>query len=138
MTQFKNFLGRRDFFRFVTFGGLSLLTAAGDLGWRVESACADELTDSRSLNPETALQKLMEGNQRFVQQQPKHPNQSQARLQEVAQAQHPFVTILSCADSRVAAEIIFDQGIGNIFDIRIAGNIATPEASGVFNMRLNY
>jgi carbonic anhydrase len=72
----------------------------------------------------------MEGNQRFVQHQPQYPDQSQARLQEVAQAQHPFATILSCADSRVPAEIIFDQGIGDIFDVRIAGNIATPEAIG--------
>lgn len=128
MSQFKHFLERRDFLKFVTFGGLSLVSA-GDLGWWVEPARADELSDS-VLNSDTALKKLMEGNQRFVQQQPKHPNQSQARLQEVAQAQHPFVTILSCADSRVPAELIFDQGIGNIFDIRIAGNIATPEAIG--------
>jgi carbonic anhydrase len=129
MSQFKHFLERRDFLKFVSFGGLSLVMAR-DFCWQVEPACADELSDSESLNPDTALQKLMEGNQRFVQQQPKHPNQSQARLQEVAQAQHPFATILSCADSRVAAEIIFDQGLGSIFDIRIAGNIATPEAIG--------
>jgi carbonic anhydrase len=129
MSQFKQFLERRDFLKFVTFGGLSLVTA-GSLCWRVEQAWADELADSESLSPDIALKNLMEGNQRFVQQQPKHPNQSQARLQEVAQAQHPFVTILSCADSRVAAELIFDQGIGNIFDIRIAGNVAIPEAIG--------
>jgi carbonic anhydrase len=131
MSQFKHFLERRDFLKFVTFGGLSLVMAT-DFCWQVEQARADELTDRipQSLNADTALKTLMEGNQRFVQQQPIHPNQSQARLQEVAQAQHPFVTILSCADSRVAAEIIFDQGIGNIFDIRIAGNIATPEAIG--------
>lgn len=88
------------------------------------------MTASLSLSPDTALQRLMEGNQRFVQHQPQYPDQSQARLQEVAQAQHPFATILSCADSRVPAEIIFDQGIGDIFDVRIAGNIATPEVIG--------
>ncbi|MBD0304269.1 MAG: carbonic anhydrase, partial [Tolypothrix sp. T3-bin4] len=62
--------------------------------------------------------------------QPQYPDQSALRLQEVAQAQNPFATILSCADSRVPAEIVFDQGIGDIFDIRIAGNIATHEAIG--------
>jgi carbonic anhydrase len=72
----------------------------------------------------------MAGNQRFVRHQLQHPDQSEGRVHEVSQAQHPFVTILSCADSRVPAEIVFDQGIGDIFDVRIAGNIATPEAIG--------
>jgi carbonic anhydrase len=72
----------------------------------------------------------MDGNQRFVQQQPRHPDQSQRRLQDIAQSQHPFVTVLSCADSRVSPELLFDQGLGDIFDVRIAGNIATPESIG--------
>ena len=80
--------------------------------------------------PKAALEKLMAGNQRFVQHQPNYPHQSQKRLAEVAQAQHPFATILSCADSRVPAEILFDQGIGDLFDVRIAGNIVTPESLG--------
>ncbi|PMB52465.1 carbonic anhydrase [Fischerella thermalis CCMEE 5201] len=123
---------RRDFLKWGAFGGLGLVVTASDLLWQVEQVQAAELplTASLSLSPDAALQKLMEGNQRFVQHQPQYPDQSQARLQEVAQAQHPFATILSCADSRVPAEIIFDQGIGDIFDVRIAGNIATPEAIG--------
>ncbi|WP_235658745.1 carbonic anhydrase, partial [Fischerella thermalis] len=112
--------------------GMGLVVTASNLLWQVEQVQAAELpvTASLSLSPDTALQRLMEGNQRFVQHQPQYPDQSQARLQEVAQAQHPFATILSCADSRVPAEIIFDQGIGDIFDVRIAGNIATPEVIG--------
>ncbi|WP_337884840.1 carbonic anhydrase [Fischerella thermalis] len=123
---------RRDFLKWGAFGGLGLVVTASDLLWQVEQVQAAELplTASLSLSPDAALQRLMEGNQRFVQHQPQYPDQSQARLQEVAQAQHPFATILSCADSRVPAEIIFDQGIGDIFDVRIAGNIATPEAIG--------
>ncbi|PLZ35664.1 carbonic anhydrase [Fischerella thermalis WC542] len=111
---------------------MGLVVTASNLLWQVEQVQAAELpvTASLSLSPDTALQRLMEGNQRFVQHQPQYPDQSQARLQEVAQAQHPFATILSCADSRVPAEIIFDQGIGDIFDVRIAGNIATPEVIG--------
>ncbi|HEY9659190.1 MAG TPA: carbonic anhydrase [Allocoleopsis sp.] len=81
-------------------------------------------------NPDAALQELIAGNQRFTEHRLRHPHQSQRRLEEVSQAQHPFATILSCADSRVAAEIVFDQGIGDLFDVRVAGNIATPEITG--------
>ncbi|MGH8000552.1 MAG: carbonic anhydrase [Brasilonema sp.] len=119
---------RRDFLKLGATGAFGLMVTAGDLLWQISPVQAAEMP--QALNPEAALQKLMEGNQRFIQHQPRHPDQSQMRLQEVAQAQYPFVTILSCADSRVPAEIVFDQGIGDIFDVRIAGNIATPEALG--------
>ncbi|MDK3159741.1 carbonic anhydrase [Kamptonema cortianum] len=122
------FIGRRDFFRFGSMGAFGI--AASSLLWQVEQAQAADLSGASSLSPDEALQKLLEGNQRFVQHHPEYPDQSEARLLEVAQAQHPFATVLSCADSRVPAEIVFDQGIGDIFDVRIAGNIATPEALG--------
>ncbi|MEH2325275.1 MAG: carbonic anhydrase [Nostoc sp.] len=123
---------RRDFLKLGMTGAFGMMLSASDLLWRVEQAKAAEIpsTSPESLSPDAALQKLMEGNQRFIQHQPQYPDQSALRLQEVAQAQHPFATILSCADSRVPAEIVFDQGIGDIFDVRIAGNIATPEAIG--------
>ncbi|MEA5604819.1 carbonic anhydrase [Nostoc sp. UHCC 0252] len=123
---------RRDFLKLGITGAFGMALTASDLLWRVEQAKADEMAPNlpESLNPDAALQKLMEGNQRFVDHHLEHPDQSALRLQEVAQAQHPFATILSCADSRVPAEILFDQGIGDIFDIRIAGNIATHEAIG--------
>ncbi len=100
--------------------------------WPARSLHAAEIPDHSpaAITPDAALQQLMEGNQRFIRQQPQHPDQSAARVKSLAQAQHPFVTILSCADSRVPAELIFDQGLGSIFDVRIAGNIATPEALG--------
>lgn len=127
MSHKNGFIGRRDLLK---LGLLTAVVAASNL-W-LEQAEAAELSAIApvSLSPDAALQKLVEGNQRFVQHQPQYPDQSAARLQEVAQAQHPFATVLSCADSRVPAEIIFDQGIGDIFDVRIAGNIATPEAIG--------
>jgi carbonic anhydrase len=123
---------RRDFLKLAATGVFGLTLTTSDLIWHLKQAQAAELpTDTPpSLTPDAALQKLIEGNQRFVQHQPQYPDQSAARLQEVAQAQHPFATILSCADSRVPTEIVFDQGIGDIFDVRIAGNIATPEARG--------
>jgi len=132
MNSTKRFIERRDFLKLGATGAVSLLAMGSELCWQTKQAQAAELspTNSQVLAPDAALQKLMEGNQRFIQYQPQYPDQSQARLQEVAQAQHPFATILSCADSRVPAEIIFDQGLGDIFDVRIAGNIATSEVIG--------
>ncbi|MBD2166334.1 carbonic anhydrase [Calothrix membranacea FACHB-236] len=124
----KHFLQRRDVLRLGITGTLGMMVTTSDLLWRVQQAQAAE--KPQPLSPDEALQKLIEGNQRFIEHQPQYPDQSAARLQEVAQAQHPFATILTCADSRVPVEILFDQGVGDIFDIRIAGNIATPEARG--------
>ena len=53
-----------------------------------------------------------------------HPHQDSARLAEVAQGQKPAVTFLSCSDSRVPVEVLFDQGIGDVFTVRVAGNVA--------------
>lgn len=116
-------MNRRGFLRFGIAGGV--LAASGWLG---KSARAAEIT--ASLSPDEALQKLLAGNQRFRQHHPEYPDQTEARVVQVSQAQHPFVTILSCADSRAPAEILFDQGIGDIFDVRLAGNIVTPESLG--------
>lgn len=126
-------LSRRGFLRLSAACGMGI--AMSQLGAAPGQAdhLADHLSGSGSetaLTPDAALEKLMAGNRRFMQHLPEYPDQSRARLSEVAQAQHPFVTILSCADSRVPAEILFDQGIGDIFDVRIAGNIVTPESLG--------
>ncbi|MFN6527435.1 carbonic anhydrase [Nostoc sp. ChiSLP03a] len=128
----KHFIERREFLKLGMTGAFGMMLSASDLLWRVEQAKAAEIpsTSPESLSPDAALQKLIDGNQRFVAHHPQYPDQSELRLHEVAQAQHPFATILSCADSRVPAEIVFDQGIGDIFDVRIAGNIATHEAIG--------
>lgn len=76
------------------------------------------------VNADQALQKLKEGNERFAARKSIHPNQSEARRAEVTKGQRPFAVILGCADSRVPPEIIFDQGIGDLFILRVAGNIA--------------
>ena len=80
--------------------------------------------------PDEALAKLMEGNQRFVKSKQQNPNQTTVRLKEVAPGQTPFAAVLSCANSRVPIEIIFAQGIGAIFVVRDAGNVATQESIG--------
>jgi len=70
-----------------------------------------------------ALARLMRGNERFVAQLIANPNQSIERREEVAGGQTPFAIILGCADSRVPPEIIFDQGLGDLFVVRLAGNV---------------
>ena len=76
------------------------------------------------IKTDEALQKLIEGNDRFINGSSIHPNQTQeSRINNVENGQHPIAVILSCSDSRVPPEIIFDQGIGDLFVIRVAGNI---------------
>jgi carbonic anhydrase len=123
MSHKNGFIGRRELLQ---LGSVALASFA-NLGWQVSAARADEVTQ---LTPDAALKKLMAGNQRFVRHQLQSPDRSAKRLLEVAQGQHPFAMILSCADSRVPPEILFDRGLGDIFDIRLAGNIATREAIG--------
>lgn len=72
---------------------------------------------------DSLLQKLIDGNQRFVNGKSIHPDESMARVKEIQTAQHPFAIVVSCSDSRVSPEIIFDQGLGDIFSIRTAGNV---------------
>ena len=80
--------------------------------------------------PDRVLESLLAGNKRFVENRPESPNQDLVRLKEVSTEQKPLVSILSCADSRVPIEIVFDRGVGDLFVVRDAGNIATPEEIG--------
>jgi carbonic anhydrase len=102
--------------------GASSLSA----GWTT-AASADSTIPQNTLSPDEALTKLMAGNQRFVARKWQHPDQDFARVTEVATGQAPFAAILSCADSRVVPEIAFDQGIGDLFVARVAGNVAIVE-----------
>lgn len=76
-----------------------------------------------SLNADQALQKLILGNQRFVSGKILNPNQDELRRKELVEGQAPFAAILGCADSRVATDLVFDQGLGDLFVVRVAGNI---------------
>lgn len=106
--------------------GTGVVTATlGSNVMNPEPAVADN-----NISPDEALKRLMDGNQRFVSARRRNPNQSRARLTEVAKGQKPFAAILGCADSRVPAEIVFDQGLGDLFVCRIAGNVATAEEIG--------
>ena len=76
-----------------------------------------------SITADEALIKLLEGNNRFVEFKQNHPHQDQTRLTEMSLSQKPFAVIVGCSDSRVPPEIIFDQGLGDLFVIRNAGNV---------------
>lgn len=84
----------------------------------------------RTSSPDQVLEELMLGNQRFVKNKSEYRNQDYVRLQEVSSEQKPLVSIMGCADSRVPIEVIFDRGFGDLFVVRDAGNIATPEEIG--------
>lgn len=82
------------------------------------------------MSSDQALQQLMEGNQRYTASQLIHPHQIPARRIEVAGGQHPFAAVVGCSDSRVPPEIIFDQGLGDLFVTRLAGNLVDDLALG--------
>src|SRR5690242_20508420 len=77
-----------------------------------------------------AVQHLMEGNERFVRGEPRFARVCKEKLADLAQAQRPYATILGCSDSRVAPELIFDADLGDLFVIRVAGNVVSPEVMG--------
>ena len=81
-------------------------------------------------NPVTAWKALKEGNERFVGGTPAHPSQSIEDRARLAKSQHPTAVVFGCADSRVAAEIIFDQGLGDMFVVRTAGHVIDSAVLG--------
>lgn len=88
---------------------------------------AERKTD---LTPDQALAKLMEGNKRYATSHSQRPHQSARRRHELEKDQHPFACILSCSDSRVPPEIVFDEGLGDLFVVRVAGNIVDSAVTG--------
>ncbi|MCC7219210.1 MAG: twin-arginine translocation signal domain-containing protein [Candidatus Contendobacter sp.] len=81
-------------------------------------------------SPQDALQRLLNGNQRFVANRLLEPNHSPERRAEISKSQQPFATIFGCVDSRVPPEIIFDQGLGDLFVIRTAGQVIDEAVLG--------
>ncbi len=89
------------------------------------------LFSQEKVTPQTALNMLKDGNLRFVNGTLIHPNLThEARLATVEQGQHPYATIIGCSDSRVPIEAIFDAGIGELFIVRVAGNVVDTDEAG--------
>lgn len=82
------------------------------------------------LTPALAWRRLREGNERFVNGESSHPNQDASRRSSLVETQHPFAVIFGCSDSRLAAEIIFDLGLGDAFVVRTAGQVIDDAVLG--------
>lgn len=89
----------------------------------------------RPRTPAEAWAALLRGNARFVAGTPAHPNQDAARRDELTMGQAPFATFFGCGDSRCAAEVIFDQGLGDLFVVRTAGHVIAEGCSGRWSFR---
>lgn len=87
-------------------------------------------SDQPTVAPAEAISKLKEGNSRYTSGNLQHPGQTTERRTELAKTQHPFAAIVSCSDSRVPPEVVFDQGLGDLFVVRVAGNVINDEGLG--------
>jgi carbonic anhydrase len=109
---------------------LMVILVAGVLVY-VAAASSTGTETSSAVSPDRALQYLTEGNARFVSGKCIHPRIDLIRITETSKnGQHPFATVLTCSDSRVPVELIFDQGIGDIFVVRVAGNVCNTDEAG--------
>ncbi len=124
-----NSFSRRKFLKISSAGAIIAASLNPGEMLSIPEAVAEE--SKRPQNADEALQVLMEGNKRFVNSMKKAPGRSPERRKEVVAGQNPFAVILACADSRVAPEILFDQGIGDLFVVRVAGNIVNPTNYGI-------
>jgi carbonic anhydrase len=108
-------LSRREFLKASGLTAVSLTLAA--------CAPTPVSTEESVTNADEALQRLLEGNERYVANKSTNLNESQSRRVELAKGQNPFATIFSCVDSRVPPELVFDRGLGDLFVIRTAGQV---------------
>src|SRR5262245_60708636 len=115
---------RRDLFRFAAVAGVGSAFGLGlDQGGPRSAAAADDTS-----TPAGALKALVDGNARFVSHNTTSLNVDQQLINAgVPESHQPFAAILSCADARVSPEFVFDQVMGDLFILRVAGNLATPE-----------
>ncbi len=119
-------LSRRGVLAGVAGAGLTGVAVTG-VGLTATPAAAD---GGNPTTPTAALARLLDGNLRFRTGHGRRPRQDRADIRRLAAGQDPFVVVLGCADSRVPAEILFDQGLGDVFDNRVAGNVVDPAVIG--------
>ncbi len=123
-TSFPNRIpSRRNFLRMGLTGAVAGLVAGG-----LELTIPPATWAQSTLSPDAALTELLEGNKRFTSNRlTAHEHDLDILKQHTVEKQEPFAAVLSCADSRVPVELVFDQTIGHIFVARVAGNVITPE-----------
>lgn len=113
--------GRRQALGLAGLAALGAVLAA--CGKDEETVVVPERVDSKPVSVKEARERLVAGNERYVAGEPAHPDQSLARRKKLGDGQKPFAAVLSCADSRVPPEIVFDQGLGDLFVVRSAGQV---------------
>jgi carbonic anhydrase len=114
---------------------IAALLPLGGCGEKVQDRVAGSSEDweQRDVVPaggDEALELLLEGNTRFVEERPRHSHEGVRRRAMLAAGQHPAAVILGCADSRVPPELVFDAGLGDLFVVRVAGNVASEDEAG--------
>lgn len=114
---------RRDVLR---FGAAAAIAALGGVAWAADPPKPGAAPPPNAIPPADALKRLLEGNARYAANTPREKDFSAGRAAR-AQAQYPFAAILGCADSRVAPELAFDEGPGELFVVRVAGNFVNPD-----------
>ncbi len=135
MSKINGFVGRRNFLKLVGIGSTAVATTIGGKSILFpQKAVARQRNDSetqpQTIFPDEGLKRLIHGNRRFVEGKQINPNQSRERLLETTAAQFPYAAILGCSDSRVPVEVVFDQGVGDLFVVRVAGNVASGATIG--------
>jgi len=110
--------------RFVEMSALATsgLLISGSIG-SGRAAAADDAGKPASLDPDKVLRKLLAGNARFAEGKTINPRRRPEDFSNLAEGQKPMVVVIACADSRVSPELLFDQGIGDLFVVRVAGNV---------------
>jgi len=121
MKQQSTMLSRRASLATIAFGAVATSTA---------NARDEQLIEAHPQSCAEALSRLIEGNRRFVSGQLRHPHIIEEWRKGLAQGQNPFATILGCSDSRVPPELLFDQGFGDLFVVRVAGNVVDIDVTG--------
>jgi carbonic anhydrase len=116
-------LSRRDLLRLAAVAA-GLVVVRGPAAQAASPGADGPLADE-------VLQRLLEGNQRFVKGETTSPRRSPGDFRPLAEGQHPMAVIVGCADSRVSPELLFDQGIGDLFVIRVAGNVVSGAGTPV-------
>jgi len=114
---------RRDVLR---VGAAAAIVALGGVVWAADPPKPGAAPPPNAIPPADALKRLLDGNARYAANAPREKDFSAGRAAR-AQAQYPFAAILSCADSRVAPELAFDEGPGELFVVRVAGNFVNPD-----------
>ncbi|MFD9881440.1 carbonic anhydrase [Streptomyces alboflavus] len=115
---------------FLTATAATVLTSATAVASAAPATSRPAADRARPGTAQEALATLLEGNRRWARIRSLHPHEDRARRVEVAHEQHPFATVLSCVDSRVPPELIFDQGLGDLLCIRTAGEVLDEAVLG--------